>query len=58
MGSLIVLVWDGGTAQAVEVPDTDAKLRIEERNVGRVAVKRRELVRRAAMVEGSVDGMA
>jgi len=55
---LIVLVWDGGTAPAVEVPDTDAKLRIEERNVGRVAVKRRELVRRAAMVEGSVDGMA
>jgi len=41
----------------VEVPDTDAKLRIEERKAGRVAAKRREVVRRAAMVEGSVDRM-
>jgi len=53
VGSLMVLVCEGGTVLVVEVPDTDAKLRIEDRKAGRVAVKRREVVRRAAMVEGS-----
>jgi hypothetical protein len=57
VGSLMVLVWDGGTVPVV-APPTDAKLRIEERKAGRVAVKRREVVRRAAMVEGSVGWMA
>ena len=54
--SLTVLVLDGGTAPVVEVPvpPTVAKLRIDDLKAGRLAAKRREVVRRVAMLVSGV----
>lgn len=54
-GSFTVVVCVGGTAPVVVAPVAVAIVRIWNLKTGRVAAKSREVLRRAAIVEGRVD---